>query len=280
LATGLQVQQLLEPLRTYFGARRHTSQLLDKTGILRVQSITSTAVFHARAVCPTALVAIGTISAKQSKATENTNAKLDRLLNYFATHPNVTMRCSRSGMMLCFHSDASCRSERHARSRIGGHFFLSSRPADPNRHPLSTDPAPPHNGAVHTNSTILKVVVASAAEAETGGMFYNSQDAVPMRVTSEEMGHPQTPTHGRDDNSIAIGIANRTIKQRRSKAMDMRHFWMQDREVQQQFKCCWDKGEGSLADCFTKHHTVAHHRAMRSVSLSPTPAACSRPVLQ
>jgi hypothetical protein len=243
------------------------SPLLDKAGILRVQSITGTALFYARAVDPTALVAIGTISAEQAKATENTNKKITRLLDYFATHPNAIIRYHRSGMVLYIHSDASYLSEPNARSRMGGHFFLSSPPLDPSRQPLATDKPPPENGAIHVNSTILKVVVASAAEAETGAMFYNSQDAVPMRVALDEMGHPQPPTHVRGDNSTAIGIANKTIKQRRSKSMDMRYFWLQDRDAQGQFKYYWDKGEGNRGDYYTKHHSIAHHQLMRPVHL-------------
>jgi hypothetical protein len=221
------------------------SPLLDKAGILRVQSITGTSLFYARAVDPAALVAIGTISAEQSKATENTNKKINRLLDYFATHPNAIIRCHRSGMALYIHSDASYLSEPNACSRMGGHFFLSSPPLDPTRQPLATDKHPPENGAIHVNSTILKVVVASAAEAEIGAMFYNSQDAVPMRVALAEMGHPQPPIHVRGDNSTAIGIANKTIKQRRSKSMDMRYFWLQDREAQSQFKYYWDDSKAS-----------------------------------
>jgi hypothetical protein len=156
---------------------------------------------------------------------------------------------------------------------MSSHFILSSRPANPTRQPLATDTPPPENGTVHTNSTILKVIVASAAEAETGGMFYNSQDAVPMLIALEEMGHPQPATHIRGDNSTTIGITNRTIKQRRSKAMDMRYFWLQDRDAQAQFKYYWDKGDGNRADYFTKHHSVAHHRAMRPIYLGPEPKA-------
>ena len=100
-------------------------------------------------------------------------------------------------------------------------------------------------------------------------MFYNSQDAVPMRTALYKMGHSQSPTHCRGNNTTAIGIANPTIKQRRSKAMDMRYFWLQDRDAQKQFKYYWDKGEGNLADYHTKHHSVKHHRAMRPVYLSP-----------
>jgi hypothetical protein len=52
------------------------------------------------------------------------------------------------------------------------------------------------------------------------------------------MGHPQqSATHVRGDNSTAaIGVANNTIKQRQSKAMDMRFFWLQDREAQEHFQ--------------------------------------------
>ena len=63
--------------------------------------------YYARAADSPALVAIGSISAEQSKATEATNAKITRLLNYFATHPNTSLRYDASGMQLYFYSDAS-----------------------------------------------------------------------------------------------------------------------------------------------------------------------------
>ena len=55
------------------------------------------------------------------------------------------------------------------------------------------------------------------------------KDAAPIRAALEEMGHPQPPTAIVVDNSTASGIANKTVKQRRSKAMDMRFCWVQDR---------------------------------------------------
>ena len=51
------------------------------------------------------------------------------------------------------------------------------------------------------------------------------KEAVPIRAALEEMGHPQPPTAIVVDNSTASGIANKTVKQRRSKAMDMRFYW-------------------------------------------------------
>ena len=123
------------------------------------------------------------------------------------------------------------------------------------------------NGAVLTNCNIMKPVLGSAAEAETGALYFNMCDAVPIRTALEEMGHPQPPTPIVIDNSTASGIANNTIKQRRSKAIDMRFYWVQDRITQQQFKVYWRKGEENLADYFTKHHPARYHILMRPTYL-------------
>ena len=126
----------------------------------------------------------------------------------------------------CAHSDASCLSAPKSRSKLGGHFYLSSRPKDPHRQPDSSDPMPPMNGAILVNANIIKHATSSAAEAELGGSFFNMKDAVPpIRAALEEMGHPQPPTAIVVDNSTASGIANKTVKQRRSKAVDMRFCW-------------------------------------------------------
>ena len=45
---------------------------------------------------------------------------------------------------------------------------------------------------------------------------------------------PQTPTPIITDNAVAEGIINRIVKQQKSKAMDMRYYWLQDRADQKQ----------------------------------------------
>ena len=69
---------------------------------------------------------------------------------------------------------------------------------------------------------VLRNIMASAAEAEYGALFLNVQAAFPIRTTLIEMHHPQPPTLIQVENSTAVGIANKSIKQKRSKAMDMR----------------------------------------------------------
>jgi hypothetical protein len=129
-------------------------------------------------------------------------------------------------MVLYLHSDTSYLSISKARSRAGGHFFLSDMPTDPTKPPLKP---PTSNGPLHITCQIMRNVLASAAEAEIGALFLNGQEALPIRVTLAELGHPQPPTPMQTDNSTAAGFANDTIKQKRSKAIDMRFYWIKDR---------------------------------------------------
>jgi predicted transposase YdaD len=85
-----------------------------------------------------------------------------------------------------------------------------------------------------------------------------------MRTTLEELGHPQPATPMVTDNSTAAGIANDTVKQKRSKAIDMRFYWVRDRVRQGQFHIYWRKGALNKADYFTKYHPASHHRQIRS----------------
>ena len=209
------------------------------------------------------LVALGTLASAQTKGTQATLNALTQLLDYAASHPDATIRYTRSGMVLHIHSDASYLSETEARSRAGGFFFLSenTNPSD------KTAPPPPVNGAIHIVSTIMGNVMSSATEAEVGALFHNAQDACSIRTTLEFLGHPQPATPIQTDNACAEGIINDTVKQKRSKAIDMRFYWVRDRVRQNQFQVFWRKGTSNLGDYFTKHHPTSHHRDMRPIYL-------------
>ena len=68
-------------------------------------------------------------------------------------------------MILHFDSDASYLSKPEACSRVGGYHCLSD-------HPDKTS-EPKINGPILVEYNILKAVMASASEAETGGLFHN-----------------------------------------------------------------------------------------------------------
>jgi hypothetical protein len=105
-------------------------------------------------------------------------------------------------------------------------------------------------------ASVIKNVVASAAESEVGACFQDAQSRAPLRVTLTELGHiqPATPLH--TDNSTVFGILNETIEKNRSKAMDIIYHWLIDRVRQKQFDVYWRPGRENLGDYHTKHHSA------------------------
>jgi hypothetical protein len=87
------------------------------------------------------------------------------------------------------------------------------------------------NGSIHVFSTIIPCVVASAGEAQYAALFATGQHAASLRTTLADMGYPQDPTIIMCYNTSAIGIATDSIKQKRSKAVDMRFHWIRDRVI-------------------------------------------------
>ena len=125
-------------------------------------------------------------------------------------------------------------------------------------------PKSPHpNAPVHILCKIIDAVMSSAQEAETGAGFLNAKDAIHLRIALEEMGHPQGPTPLQFDNKVATQLLNDDATQKRSKAMDMRFYWLKDRDVQKQFHIHWRPGSTNLADYPTKHHPTSHHTTVR-----------------
>jgi len=251
---GAKVQYAKEP---------DTSEPLSKERIKLLMEITGVFLFYARAIDNTMLVSLGTLGSAQSKGTDNTMQAAVHLLNYAATHPDAKIRYHASEMQLHNHSDASYLSESEARSRAGGYFFLDGKD-DPSPHA----PPPKLNGPVEIICQIIGPVCASAAESEAGALFINGQNAAVLRNTLTEMGWPQLgPTPMQTDNSTAEGIANDTVKPKRTKAMDMRFFWVRDRVKQGQFRVHWKPGKTNHADYYTKHHPPSHHIKVRPTYL-------------
>jgi hypothetical protein len=192
--------------RPNFGAKTQIATLPDSSPALdvadktRILEVLGTLLFYAR---------------EQTQATKTTMDKLAQLLNYCASYPDATIRFTANDMILAVESDASYLSVVKGRSRAAGYFFLTNKTTSP------FGPFKP-NGAVHVMCHIMREVLSSAAEAELGALFHNGKEACPLRIALEEMGHPQPATPMATDNNTASGIATDTVKQKRSKAIDMR----------------------------------------------------------
>ena len=82
------------------------------------------------------------------------------------------------------------------------------------------------------------------------------------------MGHPQPPTLICTDNKTASGILNGTMKQKRSKAIDMRFHWLKQKATEnKEITVTWAPGSKNLADYTTKHHSPSHHIRVRPIYL-------------
>jgi hypothetical protein len=169
---------------------------------------------------------------KQANATTATMKAITKLLDYCATHPDAVVRYYSSDMIIWIESNASYLSKIKAQSRAARYHYLSNKPPNPNQPPAPTDPSTPMNGAIVMPCTVMREVLSSASEAESAALFYNGKEGAPLRITLKELSHKQPPTPMVTDNSTASGIANKSVKQKRSKAMDIRFYWIRDR-VQQ-----------------------------------------------
>jgi hypothetical protein len=132
----------------------------------------------------------------------------------------------------------------------------------------NNDALPPNNGAVLTIAQIIKAVMLSAAEAETGALYINCQEAIPARHTLEFLGHTQPPIPMQTNNTTALSIVNNNVM-KKLKAMDMKYHWLRCRESLGQFRHFWASGKTNNGDYVTKHHAPIHHQATQPIF--PTP---------
>jgi hypothetical protein len=204
--------------KTQYAAAPGTTPAINITDTKHLQKVLGTLLYYARAVDSTMLTAIGELATQQSTGTKHTMEALTQLLNYAATNPEATVRYTASDMLL------AVEKRRFLLIRLESSLprrqvLLLNQPTQ-EQHRLLYNA----NGAVHVLCQIMCKVLSSAAEAELGALFHNGKEACPLRIALSDMGHPQPATPIATDNSTATGIANDTIKQKQSKAIDMRFY--------------------------------------------------------
>ena len=77
---------------------------------------------------------------------------------------------------------------------------------------------------------MLKKIIASVAECETESAFENGQDATVTRITLIEMDHPQPPTLVQLENITSNSFIKGTLKQKRTKSIEIKYHWLQERK--------------------------------------------------
>jgi hypothetical protein len=214
-------------VKAQFTESGNTLPALPKEGKKFIQEVTGTFLYYAGCVDSTMLGALRSLATQQAKPTKHTKAKVMQFLGYTSTHPNTIVIYHASDMVLACHRDALYLSESNARSRAGGHFFMSSSTAKP-----------PNNSTILNTVQIIKAVLSSAAEAKVGALYINCREAVPARHTLKFIGHPQPSTSMQTDHTTALGIVNDNVL-KKLKSMDMKYHWLHDRIFCRQFQHYW-----------------------------------------
>ena len=91
-----------------------------------------------------------------------------------------------------------------------------------------------------------------------------------LRISVKGMDHQQPPKLVVTDSATSGGFVNDNIRQQKSRAIDMRLYWVRNRVRQGHYLVYWERGKDKLANYFIKHHPNKHHRATRGTYLVPT----------
>ena len=132
-----------------------------------VQEIVGTLLYYTRVVDSTLACEFYSIATKIHDETQAVVEACHQILDYVATHLNVTIQYIASDMILLVHSNMSYLSEQNSKSQVGGHYYLSS-----------TDDNKPANGTILNLLAIIKNFVSSATEAKLASLVYNCKNSV------------------------------------------------------------------------------------------------------
>jgi hypothetical protein len=214
------------------------SPALDGKGIKHVQEIVGVLLFYARAV--------------DNKLQLNQPTKL--WPHFLTMWPPIQMTgfFTMPAILLVAHANEGFCNETKGHSQVGVHIFLAE-----------DDPYPRWNGAILTVAQIIKFVMVSAAEAELGVLFVAAQKILPLCQTLITMGWSQPPMPIQTDNTMAVGVVNKTLVSNKLKSMDFCFHWLRCCMVQEKLRCCWDKESHNWGNYSTKHHPPIYHESKR-----------------
>ena len=162
--------------------------------------------------------------------------------DYYTANPDAAITYKASKIIIKCDRDTTYLVPSEVSSRVAGFIYIGNKYSTNNQI---------INAPIMVIARALTMVVASAAaEAELAALFHNAREIVPLQIIAEEIDHPQPATEIRMDNTTAKGIADNTLKQQRSKAIDMRFYWIRDRISQNQFKIILAPGKTNIAAFF------------------------------
>ena len=153
------------------------------------------------------------------------------LINYAQTYHNAKICYHSSSMILNVKSYAAYLVITGSHSCISGNYYLSNHTIKP----TNCSGVNPY-GTILTKCKTLWRVVGFAAESNTGGLFVNFYNIVPIWTALVELDHLKHKTPLNIYNSASKGCSTHSIHKKWSKSWDMSFRWIRDRDAQEQLK--------------------------------------------
>ena len=219
-----------------------------------VQEVTGLFNHYSRVIDYTMAEAVTSIARTQAAPTEDTLKRVNHLLNYAASNPDNCIVYEASDMILTAQSDASFQSIPGSRSKAGGVFYFANK----------GDPPSKNNGLIGIYSRIISVVCAAASDAEYAALFQIAQLMYHYRTVAAALGYPQPPSPIYVDNDVARGIADRSVKIKRSKSIDKSFHYIRDRVELKDIVILRVGTDDNISDFFTKALPPQRHKYLAS----------------
>ena len=93
---------------------------------------------------------------------------------------------------------------------------------------------------------------------------FNNTEVKKIRITLDELGHPQSPTPIHCYNTTSFGNLNFLIKHQRLQAINMRHFWPPCQQAEPILHVRCHPGQENLGDYQWKVQIGAHQKRVRT----------------
>ena len=131
-------------------------------------------------------------------------------MDYLYTHSNSKIRFYKSDMQLHIESYAAYLVSPGAKRRAAGYLYMGDKL-------VGEIPHSKLSGPIYIECILLKHVVKSVVEAETGSVFYNCKTTIGIKNMLQILGHQQYTIPIKTDNSTSASYSNSILKEKCSK---------------------------------------------------------------
>ena len=212
------------------------SPRLDKHGSENFHSVTAKLLFLSKRTRPEICVAVSFLTSRVQESTEQDMGKLKRVLRYLlgTKHLGITLEADAQVIRLRCFVDASYGVHKDCKSHTGTVISLGS-------------------GPVLVKSVKQKINTKSSTEAELVGLSDSMSVIIWCRNFLEEQGYKMPPAQVFQDNMSTIAmVRSGKPTSDRTRHINIRFFFIHDREKNGEIKIEYRSTETMLADILTK----------------------------